>query len=157
MTHIPPDSPAWWRAGAVPPIGTAAWPRSHVAPSPHDDRGDEPGRYGAGYGDVMPEAFAAHAARARGEADLDRRHFDRWRSEHLEQLDRDYRAWRRDRFCREFDAWRNAQRAVPDNEPQREARAAEERSSRGDPPRLGLGARAGGAPSENVDTFFERS
>jgi hypothetical protein len=63
-------------------------------------RPDTPGHYGAGYGE------------AGGGSPTDE-HYDRWRTDHLRELDDEYHQWRQGgskNFPADFEAWRLARR-----------------------------------------------
>lgn len=135
MTQIPAESSVWRRVEDGEPLGgrgDSASPRE-----PHVSRyGFEPGRAPAqaAENELLPPFPEAHRAEW-----LDDPHYERLRHEHQCRLDEDYAAWRRERFSREFEAWRNARpRVEPFVSP-----AGDERAAYGD--------------RRDVETFFERS
>jgi hypothetical protein len=135
MTQIPAESNVWRRVEDVEHLGDRGdfpTPRE-----PHVTRyGFEPGHgpARAAEDDLLPPFPEAH----RGEW-LDDPHYMQLRREHECRLDEDYAAWRRERFGREFEAWRNARpRLEPFVSP-----AGDERAAYGD--------------RRDVENFFERS
>jgi hypothetical protein len=86
-------------AAATNPLGGAAM----TAPAE-----GTPGRYGAGYGEATPSPVDEH--------------YDRWRADHLRELDDEYRMWRQGgskNFPADFEAWRLArQQEAQQNTPE---------------------------------------
>jgi hypothetical protein len=143
MNHDPRSSSLWRRAQER---GTPDPSRRHA----DDELSQEDRRVGSD--DVFlppfPEAHSGSSTAAsshshwRGRGAATDPDYLRWRNERLREFDADYEAWcreRYDKFCSEFGDWRRQQ--------------AGERSE----PRLHLGARDDGAPTEEPSTFFERS
>lgn len=138
MTQIPAESSAWRRAAEGRVLGTEAdFPPPR---EPYVSRyGFEPER-AATDEELMPPFPEAH----RGEwleHDPHDAHYARLRDEHLRQCDADFALWRRERFGREFEAWRSA-RSARQVEPFISP-AGDERAAYGDP--------------RDTETFFERS
>jgi len=128
MTQIPAESSVWRRVEEGDHFGSRA--DGPASREPYVSR------YGAAPEDEpVPPFPEAH----RGEW-LDDPHYAQLRHEHACRLDEDYAAWRRERFGREFEAWRSARPATrvdPFISP-----AGDERAAYGD--------------RRDVETFFGR-
>ena len=114
MTHVPAESNAWPRAGA-----DARPSASGEQIGRRDEHGSDLPSAGADPSfDGQPTPPFPEARQHEGwwSAQHARAHHDdayrEWREAHARQLDTDYQDFRRERFRREFEAWRNGRQSA---------------------------------------------